>query len=168
MPMKALIDCALLLPVLGGCGEQAGSAPATRVAPPRSCPSAAEEAYFEEISGLWAVVTHLMLSHGEELEGAANTPALIWNTDWLAAREADVEIIAAKLDEIYNVEAPESAAHIDLQVEEIVLDMEGAVRKMNTGLQDLDVKLMELGAEELLEAVPKMRRAGDAMETFCW
>ena len=178
--LQTLAGCGVLTLLaallVGGCvgllalldSEDGPAAATPRSRPSQSpCPTEVEQEYFAQLGGEWISAMTLVEMYGEELEAVGETPGVVVNEDWKYARETDVIGIEGALDRLILIEAPGSVADIDRQVEEVARLLNDAVWTINSGIQDFDTDMLDLGTARLEQVRPKILAVGEARLTFC-
>ena len=140
---------------------------ALTVQPTATCPTEAEQEYFDQVSGEGVSAFTLVTMFGEELQAASETPWVILDEFWMFARETDVMGMDGAFERLIALEAPASAEHIDNQVEEVARLMQEALQTMNIGIQDSDMDMLVLGASQMERVTPKVLDLTDVTLTFC-
>ena len=140
---------------------------APTVQPTETCPTEAEQEYFDQVASVGVSAFTLVTMFGEELQAASETPWVVSDEFWMFARETDVMGMDGAFERLIALEAPASAEHIDNQVEEAARLMQEALQIMNIGIQDIDMEILELGGIQMERVTPKILALTDITLAFC-
>ena len=108
----------------------------------------------------------LLTMFGEELQ-KPNAPLDMLDENWRYARKTDIMVMNLHLDGLIALQPPASAAHIDHIFEDMARQIKQALRSTNTGIQNFDIDMINVGTSQLQQAMTKVEALRPAIASFC-
>ena len=131
------------------------------------CPTEAEETYLDDLGSSMRGASTLLTMFGEELIAVGDTPWKIQDTDWLYARETDIDTMVLYFDQINDIPHPPSVDALHRQAQDVVADNTSALNDVKGGILAHDIDRLERGGNALVRTNSNNIALARAIKTFC-